>query len=83
MEAAYASAHAAIAAAHPGRLPVQFDQVSGDLALGPAPAARPGPPVVAAVPGPRGAPAPVARPPVATTTTRPCKPVLLILCSYD
>ena len=62
VEQAYAWALAGLKRDHPDRLPVQFDQVDGDLVLGPIPAPPPRPPAKPSAPTP---------PPPTTTTTTP------------
>lgn len=68
VEAAFAWATTAIAREHPGRQPVQFDEVPGALTLGPAPGPPPPAPAPAARSGPRRGAAPA---PTTTTTTPP------------
>ena len=63
VEQAYAFAYVGLKRDHPDRLPVQFDDVQGDLVLGPVPSPPPSAPAKSAPPGPP--------PPSTTTTTTP------------
>lgn len=86
VESSFAYARAAIQATQPGRVPVQIDQVPGELDLRQTPqVGQAAPPVGQAPPPSGGGPAvqPPPPPPARVSpTTRPCRPVLLILCSY-
>lgn len=88
VEAAYAYARSALDRAAPGRAPVQIDQAPGELDLRPSPAVPlPVPTEGSAPPWPVGsgpalppAPGPASPPAWTVPTTRPCKPVLGLLC---